>query len=530
MGIKSSVKRVLAYMPLVAEADFYLRRGGKPPRGFSLEQLEGVIEDWRDQAAPFAEQAQPGKKVLVFATLHYWIEHATLLGLGLAGVGHDVSLAYLPFATWLREVPAYDFRQHRLHAQQVLEKAEPLLKPICLFDLPRGEQLPKDLLQEIRAVSIRDCQYTQQMEEIDRTTELFQMRLTRNLFAAEIMYTWMQENKPDVVIVPNGLIMEFGALYQVGRYLDIPVVSYEFGEQRDKIWFSLNSEVMIQDTDEMWAGRKDQDFSEAQFAKIEELFASRRGAELFQNFYRTWQNLPSEGGEAVREKLGLDDRPLVLVAANVIGDSLTLGRQVFTESMTEWLQKTLHYFAEKEGVQFVVRVHPGEKGLDGPSVADIAHAALPDMPNHIHVIAAEDPINTYDLISIADFGMVYTTTTGMEMAMSGLPVVVIGRTHYRGKGFTHDPADWDHYFEILDRGIADKTTLAMNKEQTRSAWHYAYRFFYDYPRIFPWHLIHFWDHVEEWPLTRVLSEDGLAQFATTFDYLSGQPVPWTELD
>ena len=40
------------------------------------------------------------KKVLIFATLHYWIEHAALLGMALAGLGHEVTLAYLPYANW----------------------------------------------------------------------------------------------------------------------------------------------------------------------------------------------------------------------------------------------------------------------------------------------------------------------------------------------------------------------------------------------------------------------------------------------
>ena len=47
---------------------------------------------------------------------------------------------------------------------------------------------------------------------------------------------------------------------------------------------------------------------------------------------RRWQGVPSEGGEKVRPALGLDERPIVLLATNVIGDSLTLGRQVFSNS------------------------------------------------------------------------------------------------------------------------------------------------------------------------------------------------------
>ena len=114
--------------------------------------------------------------------------------------------------------------------------------------------------------------------------------------------------------------------------------------------------------------------------------------------------------------------------------------------MTEWLQRTRGSIsAARPDVQLVVRIHPGERYTKGPSVADVVKQALPELPEHIHLVAANDPVNTYDLVEIADLGLVYTTTVGMEMAMSGVPVIVAGQTHYRGRGFTLDPDSWEAY-------------------------------------------------------------------------------------
>jgi hypothetical protein len=115
----------------------------------------------------------------------------------------------------------------------------------------------------------------------------------------------------------------------------------------------------------------------------------------------------------------------------------------------------------------------------------------------------------------------------MEMAMSGVPVIVIGQTHYRDRGFTFDPTTWDEYHGLLDRAI-NAGGLSINKGQVRQAWHYAYRFFFDYPKPFPWHLIHLWEHVESQPLARVLTEAGIQPFRKTFDYLTGTPIPLAE--
>ena len=135
-------------------------------------------------------------------------------------------------------------------------------------------------------------------------------------------------------------------------------------------------------------------------------------------------------------------------------------------------------------------------------------------------------MNTYDLVSIADLGLVFTTTAGMEMAMSGLPVIVAGQTHYRNKGFTMDAETWDSYFEMLNKVLQSPIKSRPPREQVETAWTYAYRFFFEYPQPFPWHVQHFWPDVEKWPLERVLSVDGLAKFGNTFRYLMGEPIQW----
>ena len=61
------------------------------------------------------------------------------------------------------------------------------------------------------------------------------------------------------------------------------------------------------------------------------------------------------------------------------------------------------------------------------------------------------------------------------------------------------------------------------------AWHYAYSFFFEYPRPFPWHLLHYWDRLDEWPLERVLSDEGQATFGNTFRLLVGEEIGWEEL-
>lgn len=528
---KTSLKYLLGELPLTAEAYWYLRQRGKPAGEMVLRILEQSLAAWRDQVAVSPYRHQPGKRILLFTTLRYWIEHAALLGMGLSGLGNQVYLSFSPYANWQKDVSRFDLRRQNIYIQSVLAAGAPYIKQVSFYNArqsKKSRKLPQPLQEQIEKIALFDAQYTRQIEEVDTSDSLYQLRYQRNHQAAISALEWLQANRPDVVITPNGSILEFAAVYQTCRYLDIPVITYEFGEQRQRIWFAHNAEVMRQETDRLWEAFQEREFTPDQLEHVRELFSSRQKASLWENFARRWQSVPSEGGERVRASLGLDGRSVVLLAANVIGDSLTLGRQVFTESMTEWLLRTARQFERLSSIQLVIRIHPGERYTKGPSVADIIQRALPELPEHIHLVAFDDPVNTYDLVQIADLGLVYTTTVGLEMAMSGVPVIVVGQTHYRGKGFTLDPADWVEYFEMLQSALHAPQDYRLTKEQVERAWHYAYRFFFDYPMPFPWHLLHMEKDIQEWPLARLFSPEGMEQFGQTFKHLGGEPRSWNQ--
>jgi hypothetical protein len=368
--------------------------------------------------------------------------------------------------------------------------------------------------------------YTLQVEEFDRESELYRLRLRMNRSAALTAMALLQDQRPDAVLVPNGLVTELGIFYQVARHLDLQTITYEFNDQREQIWLVQNGIVMHQDTDELWAARSNIPLNDTQREEIAALEDARTSAKKYGKGTRFWQDVASMGGEQLRETLGLDERPVALLATNVLGDSLTLGRNAFASSMAEWIEKTVQYFAKREDVQLVVRVHPGERLMKGPSMLGVIERAVPERPAHIRVIGPDEKINTYDCMEIAGLGLAYTTTVGMEMAMRGVPVILAGVTHYRGRGFTYDPTSWDEYYATLDRLLSHLSAYRLNQVQVETAWNYAYRFFFDFPMPFPWRLMHFWKDVDIWPLSRVLSEEGQTEYKKTFDYLAGEPIEW----
>ena len=545
MAKTNPLREFLGDLPFTAEIDWMLRSKNRPRKDhYNLTRLLKSLPDAVKVVKPYADKASKGKKVLFFSTLHYWIEQSAYLGLVLAGMGHDVTLLTLPYSEWHKEKDKFTQRQRIMHTHEALEVMNPLVKHVSMLDMQtssrtahgtlravRQNDLPEKILADIKEISLWDCQYTLMREEVDMNNAderaLYDLRLERNTFAAKAALAWMQMNKPDVILIPNGLILEMGMIFRVARYLGIDAVTYEFNDQREQIWLAQNSSIMRQETDYLVEARCGLPVTDAMFERVADLENARRGARVWGKSKRLWQYVSSQGADETRKMLNLDDRPVVMLAANVLGDSLTLGRDIFADSMTEWITKTVQYFARRTDVQLVIRVHPGEKLVpQAKSMGTVVKEALPELPNHIHVIGALDKINTYDLIEIANVGLAYTTTVGLETAMNGRPVISCGQTHYRGRGITIDPNSWDEYYATLEKVLSDIPAHQLNEKQIEFAWNYAYRFFFEYPRPFPWRLMNFWDDLDVWPLERVLSDEGMMQFKDTFGFLVGQPFTW----
>lgn len=521
------LKAGLGKVPGLAELDWALRGQHRLREGAyhkALRQTAPYLDRWAPWAAEQQRRHSGGRTVALFATLPYWVAHVAVLGLALAARGHRVVLGYLPYVRWTDEETDWTLRKRALRWQALFRRWAPPLEPVALHRRWTGTP-PAAWEPWLRCLAALDVEYTLQREGVGEDDPLFHRRLRAHRQAAAWLLRWLEQLRPDVLVVPNAAVLEFATAYQVAQALEIPVVSYEFEYLRERVWLAQGEPVMHLNTDDLWAVAGERPLTPEQQALLEEMMTARRGGRTWGVHARAWQRVDRAGPEAVRRRLGLDDRPLALLATNVFGDSVTLGRQVFSQGMTDWLVETLRFFAAHPEVQLVVRVHPGESMLapGGTSMLEVVQRTLPDLPEHIKVVPPEADVNSYDLMALASLGLVYTTTLGLEMAMDGIPVIVAGRAHYRGRGFTLDPETWADYRAWLQRWVEDAASVRLTPVQVEQAQRYAYHFFFTYPRPYPWHLLFWEEDLARWPLERVLSEPA---FVETLDCFAGEPLPW----
>ena len=280
--------------------------------------------------------------------------------------------------------------------------------------------------------------------------------------------------QPDVVVLLNGLFMFDAVAWAVCRERGIDVVTYERGFIKETLLFRRNEVAALTRLDDIWPHYADRPLTPEQDDTVTKYLDDRRHGR--RTIDRYWDDV-----EFVRPE---HERPgrLVALFPNLTWDSAVIGQTVAFDRIQDWLTSTVEYFAAHPEHLLVIRLHPAETKLPGKQTREPlgAHLAarFPVLPENVRVIAPEDNTSSYPLMEACDVGLVFTSTTGLELAMTGKPVIVTGRTHYRDKGFTIDADSPAHYEKLLDEVLDDPTRFAPDATLVRR---YAHLFFFGMP-------------------------------------------------
>jgi hypothetical protein len=107
-------------------------------------------------------------------------------------------------------------------------------------------------------------------------------------------------------------------------------------------------------------------------------------------------------------------------------------RQPFCDQI-EWLEALINYVEGSKELQLVVRVHPREDINRRDKVAsshlEILRQRFLRPFKHVKFVWPADPVSSYDLMELADIGLVAWSGTGLEMARLGVPVLIAFDRH-----------------------------------------------------------------------------------------------------
>jgi len=488
-----------------------------------LQEISSVKVD----SAVFANQ-----RLLFFSDLPYWVDYNLALAVLAIAHGATVDFAWFSHPSYASQMPptiGYPFwKRTQKNAEEATQHH--FLRLLNLEKIPCAKITPR--LTEIAArQAVMDTSYALLKERVDislnKTDQReYEFRLNRNSDAISRIATLCQENKYDRVIIPNGAILEFGAVYSFIADKGIPISTFEV-QNNGTIIVSHGATVMGMDASDLWAKDDPHELSAERSARIQKFIESRERPAQKGVSLNSFQLAGVVSATDIRKQLGLrPEKPVVLLCPNCAFDAAYFveGTRHFS-TMTEWLVKTVSYLAKRKDCQVVIRSHPAEAYYKAAETTEkLIKEFFGKLPEHIRLVTPEDPISTYSIMNVADLGLIYWSTTGMEMSMRGIPVICgVPAVHYSGKGFTLDPKTIDEYFALIDGVIQKPAVSRLTPRQVELSWCYADVFFNDWPKPFPWSVgRQFWADLKKWPFSRMLSAEGEHKFGGTLRALAGK--------
>ncbi|MEY2426647.1 MAG: hypothetical protein QOI61_2219 [Actinomycetota bacterium] len=285
----------------------------------------------------------------------------------------------------------------------------------------------------------------------------------------------LEEIRPDTVLILNGLFLFEAVAWEICKERGIDVVTYERAFRKDTLVFSRDVPAGFYDLSAQWA-TENRPLLSAESNELDAYLATRRRGGAFDQYWSFTK------GESVHQ----GDGRLVVLFTNLTWDTAVIGRDLAFPDIRGWIDAVIAAFADRPEHQLVIRVHPSEVALPGKRTRDSLEQYVvdhhPELPANVRVVGATETTSSYDLIDAADLVLVYTSTTGLEVALSGKPVIVSGAVHYRGKGFTVDVSSPAEFLAQLDEGLAKPEALHGDVETARR---YAHYFFFRGPVAAP---------------------------------------------
>jgi hypothetical protein len=400
-------------------------------------------------------------------------------------------------------------------------------KAFRLEDCAPDDSLPSKPPDWLEGVSRSDASQIVLKESLDEESPadraVLAYRKAVNLQAYRRFSAVMKRGGYDRVLTTNGGLYESCVLLEICKAVRIPCITTEISEGHNTLHFVMNKSAWECDVDDLWADDEPHVVSEDRAARVQAMRRQRQKPGTPEGLVVKLQSVEIRPAAEICEQLRLDaKKPTAVLFANVAWDSGVLGKGRAYPTMRDWLVDTVRWFGARPDWQLVIRAHPHEDMWgSNETVRQTLSSVFDQLPENVRLVGPTDRINTYGLAPLANFGLVFTTTVGLEMALDGLPIVTAGRVHYAGHGFTMDPNSPEEYRKTL-ASLTESPELKRDARRAELAICYFDLFMNKLFRPMPWRRTHLEEDIVRRPIAHLSSDRCEPEFAMIYDFLMGR--------
>lgn len=279
----------------------------------------------------------------------------------------------------------------------------------------------------------------------------------RKYFYAALVNTFvanevMEKFKPVSVYGSHGVYVDYSPAILLAYIKGIKTLIWSSGFKDFLHYFTIpkkpNKLEFRGMTGSEWAKRSSMPLTDGENKLLDEYIHHRFNKGNKRDFLNV--TLP-ETPEQLRLKLGFNnDKKVVCLFCHVSWDlTFDLSTMIF-DNANQWLAESLNAIFEIKDVNWIVRVHPGEK-VSGSlyTVDDFIRENFKEIPGHVRILWSDSEINSLGLYKLISVGITLFGTMGAELPILGVPVISGGEAHFSNKGFTIDAKTKEEYFQLL---------------------------------------------------------------------------------
>jgi hypothetical protein len=157
------------------------------------------------------------------------------------------------------------------------------------------------------------------------------------------------------------------------------------------------------------------------------------------------------------------------------------------ELQSVWVQDVVEWVKDRNDAELVIRVHPHLAGNSGLTRANDEFHFYEEMkaaaPRNTRIVMPDQPLNSYALMDEADVGLTFGSSTGIEMAMLGKPVVLASRNFYEVGSQIINVRCRESLRDDLEKSLGPFSVRELRRQAYRLAYYYVFEFELPFPLV-----------------------------------------------
>ena len=345
--------------------------------------------------------------------------------------GHDVTVLNIGrFGTVFQDFPpewAVRLAGHKTHRQRFAKVIESVgadltvldTDPTLMINLPDSRQA-----EGLQAIESELLTYFRQetLNNDERYVRWMRKNLTQQAFACyAALHTWLSQNSPDLVVIPNGRTSRQKMARIVAEELGIAVKFYENGRATKDSYYLGTTQPHDRVASQAEVDTLTTHLSDAEISALAQSWLAER-----MNPTSGTNTFSSGWGDTPQSKDAAKSRQRAVFFSSSADEFLAFGPMWNIDQWSGQFQ-AFDMFMERltdKGVDLILRIHPNLSGKSQTyfraTVAEIKELKkkYPGLIIHWH----NSPANSYELARSADYVIAERSTIALEANLMGKPV------------------------------------------------------------------------------------------------------------